>query len=151
MTCLQEAAQRQRWGSSGMLAATAGLTLTQAHAASGSSRAAEGARAVGSVHRGKIVGNVVEAWERRSMEEVQGARDPAYFDNFRVRHSPLRPRLRASVCHVSLSARAIQNSHVGGVRCFRSETLWPYASSTFGIHKSWRHLPVCVWRGEEAW
>ena len=49
-----------------------------------SSKAAEGVRSVGSVHRGKIVGNVVEAWERRTAEELQGTRDPANFDNFRV-------------------------------------------------------------------
>lgn len=72
-----------------MLPATAGLTLTRACLASSSNRAAEGARAVGSsVHRGKMVGNVVEAWERRGVEELQGTRDPANFDDFRVRLSP---------------------------------------------------------------
>lgn len=41
-------------------------------------------RSVGSVHRGKIVGNVVEAWERRTVDEVKGTRDPANFDDFQV-------------------------------------------------------------------
>jgi len=58
--------------------------LPGAGIASSSSKAAEGVRSVGSVHRGKIVGNVVEAWERRTSEELQGTRDPANFDNFRV-------------------------------------------------------------------
>ena len=50
----------------------------------GASNPSQGVRSVGSVHRGKLVGNVVEAWERRAVEEVMGTRDPANFDDFQV-------------------------------------------------------------------
>ena len=50
----------------------------------GGSKPSQGVRSVGSVHRGKIIGNVVEAWERRAVEEVMGTRDPANFDDFQV-------------------------------------------------------------------
>ena len=44
----------------------------------------EGVRGVGTVHRGKIIGNVVEAWEQRTVRELESARDPAHFDDFKV-------------------------------------------------------------------
>lgn len=75
----------QRWGAQGIICAGAAQALALARSGgSCGSRVAEGVRAVGSVHRGKIVGNVVEAWERRNVEELQGTRDPANFDDFSV-------------------------------------------------------------------
>jgi hypothetical protein len=79
----------QRWGAQGIICAGAAQALALARSGgSCGSRVAEGVRAVGSVHRGKIVGNVVEAWERRNVEELQGTRDPANFDDFSVSRPP---------------------------------------------------------------
>lgn len=77
---------RTRFGASALTAATVQRAQGGSNAgiAASSGKAAEGVRSVGSVHRGKIVGNVVEAWERRTVDEVKGTRDPANFDDFQV-------------------------------------------------------------------
>jgi hypothetical protein len=67
----------------------AGCTVASAN------KSVEGTRSVGSVHRGKIMGNVVEAWESRAVQEIQEKRDPAHFDDFRVNLCALRAILAA--------------------------------------------------------
>ena len=85
--------RRQNWACAGLLPAAAGQALQRAGGSwvgigAGSRTTVEGVRSVGSVHRGKIMGNVIEAWESRAVEEVQETREPANFDDFRVSSPP---------------------------------------------------------------
>jgi hypothetical protein len=45
---------------------------------------AAGERSVGSVHRGKLRGNIREAWDHREIQRLTAARDPNMFDDFGV-------------------------------------------------------------------
>ena len=64
-----------------------GSRASAAAAAAAAAAFASGVRSVGTVHRGKIMGNVVEAWEKRTVEKIVETRDPAHFDDFRVSNS----------------------------------------------------------------
>jgi hypothetical protein len=72
-----------------------------AAAAAAAAAFASGVRSVGTVHRGKIMGNVVEAWEKRTVEKIVETRDPAHFDDFRVSCSSR--RLRVFQCLVQVA------------------------------------------------
>ena len=84
--------RRQSWACASLMPQAAAQALQRAGGSwlggAGSSKAAEGVRSVGSVHRGKIMGTVIEAWESRAVEEVQETRDPANFDHFQVSSLP---------------------------------------------------------------
>ena len=64
--------------------AAIGAGGSRAGAVAAAAAAAAGLRSVGTVHRGKIIGNVMEAWERRTVDGIVEKRDPAHFDDFRV-------------------------------------------------------------------
>lgn len=78
-----------------------GLIAVKSAAAAAAAASAAGVRSVGTVHRGKIMGNVVEAWEKRTVEKIVETRDPAHFDDFRVSCSSR--RLRVFQCLVQVA------------------------------------------------